>query len=247
MGHQLHSESSFDKTSPILEFLCCLFHFYWFCRVSSTLFGHQFQNSLDRCWTLLQCFPYYQSGNMKLLGDDITTFDFIVRRFTGLRKTRLVTSFCTSVVSGREFTIASTSTSRVCKDSLDKLHPWIFSKEFKIGLVLRIWFSQTPPMLRDNGGFLYHSPPGNYLIWSFCWSPRKVWTIVISNHSDITAAPYKSSYSYDEWICVQRVYSVQAHCVWTCLADKYTQHHIFWILSDHPSQQMAQLSQHHSS
>ena len=86
MGDRFRSELSYDKTtSPVLEFLGCLLNFSWFCRVSSTFFVYQFQNSYNRCWILLQYFLYYQSSNLKLFGDDITTFDFIVRRFTGLK------------------------------------------------------------------------------------------------------------------------------------------------------------------
>ena len=47
----------------------------------------------------------------------ITTLDFIVRRLMGLNGAKLVASFITSVVSGLELTIASTSTTRVCNDS----------------------------------------------------------------------------------------------------------------------------------
>ena len=74
----------------------------------------------------------------------------------------------------------STSASRICKDSSDKLLPRVFSKEFKIDLALRIWRSQTPSMLLDSGGFLFHiihSPPCSskklpILIWSISWNTR---------------------------------------------------------------------------
>ena len=50
----------------------------------------------------------------------------------GLNGGKLVTSFITSVVSGLELTITSTSTTRVCSASSGKLLPWIFSNEFSI-------------------------------------------------------------------------------------------------------------------
>ena len=117
---------------------------------------------------------------MKWPGGGITSFDFIVRRFTGLRGTRLVTSLSISVANGREFMIASTSTSRVCKESSDKLLPWVFSKELKIALAPQIWRSHTPPVLLDGGGFLFriiHSPPYSFkklpiLILSISWNAR---------------------------------------------------------------------------
>ena len=117
---------------------------------------------------------------MKWPGGGITSFDFIVRRFTGLRGTRLVTSLSISVANGREFMIASTSTSRVCKESSDKLLPWVFSKELKIALAPQIWRSHTPPVLLDGGGFLFriiHSPPFSFkklpiLILSISWNAR---------------------------------------------------------------------------
>ena len=145
-----------------------------------TSFFLVFQNSLDRCWALLQCFLQYRSGKVRWPGCGITTFDFIIRRFTGLRGARLVTSFSTSVVSGLEFMIASTSRTRVYKDRSYKLFRGIFSKEFKIALALRIFSSQTPPMLLDSGGFLFHiihSPPVSFkkspiLIWSISWNVR---------------------------------------------------------------------------
>ena len=90
IDHQLRSESSFNRTaSPTLQFLCCLFHFPRFSRVSCTSFLSRFQNSLDRCWNLLQCFRQYQSGEVKWSGGGITNFDFLIRMSTGLR---LVTS-----------------------------------------------------------------------------------------------------------------------------------------------------------
>ena len=76
--------------------------------------------------------------------------------------------------------ITLTSTSRVCKNSSDKLPSWVISKEFKIALALQIWCSQTPLKLLDSGGFLFyiiHSPPFSFkrmnhslLIWSISWN-----------------------------------------------------------------------------
>lgn len=61
---------------------------------------------------------------MKLRKGVSATFDRIVGRFTGLGGAMmLVTSFSTPVVSGLEFMIALTSSSRIYKDSSDKLLP----------------------------------------------------------------------------------------------------------------------------
>ena len=60
---------------------------------------------------------------VKLPGGGITTLDFIVRRLMGLNGVKLVASFITSVVSGFELRIASTSATRVCNDSSVKLLP----------------------------------------------------------------------------------------------------------------------------
>ena len=148
IGHRLHSASAFKRrTCPIFQFLCCLSHFPHFCKVSSTSFLHRFKNSSGRCWTLLQCFLQYRSGEVWM--------NFWMN-----------------------FWLPQTSTSRICKDPSDKLLPWVFSKEFKIALALRIWHSQTPPMLLDSGGFLFyiiHSPPFSFkklpnLIWSNSWN-----------------------------------------------------------------------------
>ena len=174
IGHRLHSASAFKRrTCPIFQFLCCLSHFPRFCKVSSTSFLHRFQNSSGRCWTLLQCFLQYRSGEVKWPRGGITTLDFIVRKFTELRGARLVTPLSTSIVNGCESMIASTSTKRVCKDSLDKLLPWVFSKEFKIARTPNLAFPHSN-MLLDSGGFLFkiiHSAPFSFkklpiLIWS---------------------------------------------------------------------------------
>ena len=91
--------------------------------------------------------------------------------------------------------IAMTSTRRVCKDSLDKLLPWVFSSEFKITLVLQILHSQTLLMLLDSGGFLFHiiySPPfsSKNCLSGYDPSPEMPnWVLLMpqqnSNHSQI--------------------------------------------------------------
>ena len=57
------------------------------------------------------------SGAVKTPGGGITTLDFKINRFIGLRGIMLLTSFNKMVVKGPEFTIASTSISKVCSDS----------------------------------------------------------------------------------------------------------------------------------
>ena len=108
------------------------------------------------------CFLQYLSEDAKTPGGGITIFDFIERRFIGLSGIRLVTSLILSVANRRESTVASISTSSVCNDSSVRLPPWIFNKEVRITLALRICRSQTLPFLLANGGFrfqLIHSPP----------------------------------------------------------------------------------------
>ena len=53
------------------------------------------------------------SGAVKTPGGGITSLDFKVSRFIGLSGIMLSTSLNKSVVKGREFTIASTSISKV--------------------------------------------------------------------------------------------------------------------------------------
>ena len=117
----------------------------------------------------------------------------------------------TSVVNGHAFMIASTST----------------SKEFKIALVLWIWHSETPAMLVNSGGFLFHiihSPSFTFkklsiLIWSIFWNAQvssvntsnKVRAIVKSNHPNITSAPYKSSQAHGEWISAQITHKLSVY------------------------------------
>ena len=118
IGHWFWSAACLSNTmSPTWQFRFWLFHFSLFWRVNRTSFLHLSQNSLATCCTLLHCFLEYLSGMVKLPDGGITTLDFIVRRLMGLNGAKLVASFITSVVSGLELTIASTSTTRVCNDS----------------------------------------------------------------------------------------------------------------------------------
>ena len=69
----------------------------------------------------------------------------------------LLTSFTKSVVKEREFTVASTSISKVCNDSSFRLVPWVFNKEVKMVLALHICLSHTLSVLLAEGGFRFHS------------------------------------------------------------------------------------------
>ena len=118
------------------------FHFRLLWSVNSTSFLHLPQNSLDKCCTRLQCFLQHISADVKTPGGCITTLDFIVSRLIRLSDTKLVTSLITSVVSGRELTIASTSVNNVCKDASVKLSPCLFNNELKIFWAVLISRSQ---------------------------------------------------------------------------------------------------------
>ena len=108
------------------------FHFRLLWSVNSTSFLHLPQNSLDKCCTRPQCFLQHISADVKTPGGDTTTLDFIVSRLIRLSDTRVVTSLITSVVSGRELTIAFTSVSNVCKDSTVKLSRCVFNNKLRI-------------------------------------------------------------------------------------------------------------------
>ena len=69
----------------------------------------------------------------------------------------LLTSLNKSVVKGCEFTIASTSISKLCNDSSFRLVPWVFNKKVKMVLALLICLCHTPPILLAEGGFHFHS------------------------------------------------------------------------------------------
>ena len=103
------------------------------------------------------------AGVVKTPGGGITTLDFKVNRFIGLSGIMLLTSLNKSVVKGCEFTIASTSISKVRNDSSFRLVPWV------LVLALLICLSHTPPTLLAEGGFRFHSihsPPLLVLSWS---------------------------------------------------------------------------------
>ena len=78
------------------------------------------------------------SGAVKAPGGGITTLDFKVSSFIGLSGIMLLTSLNKSVVKGCEFTISSTSISKVRNDLPFGLVPWVFNKELKISLALLI-------------------------------------------------------------------------------------------------------------
>ena len=63
----------------------------------------------------------------------------------------LLTSLSKSVVKGRDFTIASASTSSVCKDSSLRLAPLVFRRDPKIFLADLVCLSHTRPMLLAAG------------------------------------------------------------------------------------------------
>ena len=114
------------------------------------------------------------SGAVKTPRVGITTLDFKVSRFIGLSGTMLLTSLNKSVVKGREFTITSTSISKVRNDSSFRLLPWVFNKEVKIVLALLICLSHTPPILLAKGGFRLHSihsPPFSIMKSLIFWWP----------------------------------------------------------------------------
>ena len=132
------------------------FHFRLLWSVNSTSFLHLPQNSLDKCCTRLQCFLQHKSTDVKTPGGCITTLDFIVSRLIRLSDTKLVTSLITSVVSGRELTIASTSVNNVYKNSSVKLSPCVFNNELRIFWAVLISRSQTPPVLLASEGICFH-------------------------------------------------------------------------------------------
>ena len=114
------------------------------------------------------------SGAVETPGGGITNLYFKVSRFIGLSGIMLLTSLNKSVVKGREFTITSTSISKVCNGSSFRLVPWVFNKEVKIVLALLVCFSHMPPILLAEGGFHFHSihsPPLSLMkSLIFCWS-----------------------------------------------------------------------------
>ena len=83
---------------------------------------------------------WWEAGSVNI------TFDFMVSKLAGDKRMPLLASLMVSVVTGLEFTIASTSTSSVCNDSLYKIFPCVLNKASRIPLAVLIYLSQTPPM-----------------------------------------------------------------------------------------------------
>ena len=114
------------------------------------------------------------SGAVKTPGGGITALDFKVSRFIGRSGFSLLTSLNKSFVKRREFTVASTSISKVRNNSSFRLVPMVFNKEVKIVLALLICLSHTPPKLMAEGGFRFHSIHSSPLSLMksliFCWS-----------------------------------------------------------------------------
>ena len=82
--------------SPILKFLLLPSHFRRSCKDCSYSFFQQNQNSLEMCWIRRQRFPLYISCLENSPGGGETTFDLMVRIFTGDKDFRLVGSLRTS-------------------------------------------------------------------------------------------------------------------------------------------------------
>ena len=102
------------------------------------------------------------SGAVKTPGGGITTLDFKASRFIRLSGIMLLTSPNKSAVKGREFTITSTSISKVRHDTSFRLVPWVFNKDVKIVLAFLTYLFYTPPILLAEGGLRFdsiHSPP----------------------------------------------------------------------------------------
>ena len=134
--------------------------------------------------------------------------------------------------------------------------------EIKIALALRIWHSQTPLMLLNSDGFLFyiiHSPPFSFkklliLIWYISWNaqvssvdaPTRFEPLSDLIILTITYAPHLLKIMMNDESVNQCSESTQPHCIWPCLTGKYTEHHIFWLPSDHPSEEMNQISLPHS-
>ena len=97
------------------------------------------------------------SGAVKTPGGGIAALDFKVTKCIGWSGFSLLTSLNKSFVKGREFTIASTSISKVRNDSSFRLVPMVFNQEVKIGLAFLICLSHTPPILLAESGFRFHS------------------------------------------------------------------------------------------
>ena len=129
------------------------------------------------------------SGAVKTPGGGITTLDFKVSRFIGLSGIMLLASLNKSVVKGREFTIASTSISKVHNDSSFRLVPWVFNKEVKIVLAILIYHSHTPPILLAEGGFRFHSIHSP--LWSLMKSLIFCWFISVKAFLNLEEAPTK--------------------------------------------------------
>ena len=83
------------------------------------------------------------SGPSKTPGGGITTLEFKANRSTELSEIMLLTSLNKLIVKGCEYTIATTSISKVYNDSSFRLVAWVFNKKDKMVLALLICLSHT--------------------------------------------------------------------------------------------------------
>ena len=103
--------------SLILKFLFLPSHIWSSCKDCRYSFFQWDQNLLAICWLHHQHFLLYISGLKNSSGSGETTFDFMVRIFTGGKGCRLVGSLTTSMVRGLEFKMPSTSVIIVNKEA----------------------------------------------------------------------------------------------------------------------------------
>ena len=116
IGHWLlDTSSSLSSTmSSTMKFRLTMFHFWRHCNELRYSLRQRCQNSLARNCTLRHLFLQYRSSFSKTPGGGSTSLLFIVNSCDGDIGRRFG-SLILSIVSGREFTTASASKSRVRK------------------------------------------------------------------------------------------------------------------------------------
>ena len=146
--------SAIGIRSPVWRFLLGLFHLTLYCRVWMYSFLHLDQKTLDKYWTRFHLRRRWASAFWKLPGCGITTFDFIVNSWLGVKGSKSLGSL-DGTVSGRLLMMHSTSADKDPRDSSSREWSYSHISADRMDRTDRIWRSQRPPIW-DAAVFFFH-------------------------------------------------------------------------------------------
>ena len=159
MGHLFLGDwFSFNRTSPILKFLCGRIHLFLACNCCRYSLLHLDQNSCAKCCVRLHLFLQYRSFSLlNSPGEGSTSLVFPVSSIRGDNGGAESGSLRVSTVRGLLLIVYSASQRKVLNDSSSRRLPCSLIRPVMTLLIDLICLSQTPPKLLAHAGFLIQS------------------------------------------------------------------------------------------